>query len=57
MEPNQQPLSLEEQQKLFSELNQQMLELKDKDPEKYLASLKELNAIIEGLNQDLESLK
>lgn len=41
----------------LQQLNKQMLELKSKDPEKYLESLTELNSIIEELNRSLESVK
>ena len=49
-------LSLEEQQEFFVMLNQQMTALKESDPVQYLALLKQLNGIIEGLNKDLKNI-
>ncbi|MDB5245235.1 MAG: hypothetical protein JWN90_340 [Parcubacteria group bacterium] len=39
-------------QQLIAELET----LKEKDPEKYLELLKQLNSIVEDLNKDIESL-
>lgn len=40
----------------LKELNDELLELKEKDPEKYLQLLKELNEIIGRLNQQLDGI-
>ncbi len=45
-----------EPQELFGKINEELLELKDKDPEKYLELLKQLNSIIEDLNKDIEAV-
>jgi hypothetical protein len=49
-------LTVEEQQELFGKINEEFLALKDKDPEKYLQLLKEMNSIIEDLNKDIENI-
>ncbi|MDR3546993.1 MAG: hypothetical protein P4M11_01725 [Candidatus Pacebacteria bacterium] len=45
-----------ELQQLIEKANEEMLQLKEQDPAKYLEALKKLNEIIEGLNQDLKEI-
>ncbi len=49
-------LTPEEQQEVFNRINEEMAALKEQDPEKYLELLKQLNGMLEGLNQDLKDI-
>ncbi len=49
-------LSEEELKQVLEGMNGEMQELKEKDPQKYLELLRELNSIIRDLNTDLKSL-
>jgi hypothetical protein len=53
---NTEELTQEEQEALFAKINEELLALKEKDPEKYLELLKQLNSIIEDLNTDIANL-
>ncbi|MDB4991817.1 MAG: hypothetical protein JWL75_62 [Parcubacteria group bacterium] len=53
---NTEELTQEEQEELFTKINEELSALKEKDPEKYLELLKQLNSMIEDLNTDIESL-
>ena len=49
-------LSEEELKQVLEGMNGEMQELKEKDPQKYLELLQELNSIIRDLNADLKSV-
>ncbi|MDB5264651.1 MAG: hypothetical protein JWN64_222 [Parcubacteria group bacterium] len=49
-------LTKEEQEDIFTKVNEELLSLKDSDPEKYLELLKQLNNTLEELNKDVSSL-
>jgi hypothetical protein len=49
-------LTPEEQQEALAQMNAEMEALKEKDPEKYLELLKQLNDILEELNKDLKDI-
>ena len=49
-------LSEEELKRVLESMNSEMQELKEKDPQKYLELLQELNSIISDLNADLKSI-
>lgn len=49
-------LSEEELKQVLEGMNSEMQELKEKDPQKYLELLQELNNTIRDLNADLKSI-
>ena len=49
-------LTAEEQTELLQKLNEDMVKMKEEDPEKYLETLQKLNEVIEELNKDIVSL-
>lgn len=49
-------LSEKELKQVLEGMNGEMQELKEKDPQKYLELLRELNSIISDLNADLKSI-
>ena len=49
-------ISEEERMQLVAQVQADVAAIKEKEPERYLAFLKELNAMIESLNKELEAI-
>ncbi|MEK7576535.1 MAG: hypothetical protein AAB482_02460 [Patescibacteria group bacterium] len=49
-------LTSEEQKELLIKFNERMLVLKEKEPEKYLELVTQLNGILKDLTQDLKKI-